>query len=275
VNGRAAPLVIGEYRGSRGRRLAVRRRPRRSWRQTSLRAGAAAALLGLLAGGGYWLLTAPMFEITRIESGPYRYSSEQEVAAALSGFLRHNIWTLSSRRVAAASAGLPWVREIRVKRRIPDTLNLALLEWQPLLAVADAGGGDGHRLLVGDGRILALPDDKTPPILPVLVGCSLAPDGPGQWRLAEHDPAQVIAVMEAVILTGLESICPVDFVRASDAGFVVVLQGRAGSLLLGDEDYRSRLARYLLARSRIPPGAQVDLRFSDRVTFVPPGPGRG
>lgn len=266
---RDAPLIIGEYRGSRGRRLASRRRPHRSWRRRALAVAGVLAVAGALAGAGRWLLTAPVFTVARIEAGPYRFSDREAVQAALGACLQRNIWTLSQRDVAATCAPLPWVREVRLARRIPDTVVVDLIEWQPLLAVSGGATLADDRFLVGDGRVLPLPDHLPPPVLPLLVGATLltAPDGTSRLPTDEIEP--VLAVIEALAETGLESACPVDFVRLTAEGFVLILQGRAGSLLLGREDFRLRLARYLLARPRIPEGSVVDLRFEDRITFVP------
>jgi cell division septal protein FtsQ len=269
---RLPPLVIGEHHGPRGRQLAAFRRSRRPRRRLWLGLGAGLVLVGLLAYGGYWLLTSPLFAVKRIESGPYRFSSRDEVEAALGGCLGRNIWTLSRRHVAAACSTLPWVRDVRLERRIPDTLLVALGEWSPLLAVGDPSLSAGATMLVGDGSVLALPERLDAPILPLLVGGRLEEDGPGRWRLVAPDPHALLELVAAIAATGLESTHAVDFVRATRDGFVLDLQGRTGSLLLGNEDFQARLARYLMARPQIPVGAVVDLRFADRVTIVPPPP---
>lgn len=267
-----APLVIGEYRGPRGRRLATPRRARRRWRRIVLRLAAGFGLVGLLVWGGSWCLTAPVFAVARIETGPYRFSDQAEVEAALGACLGRNLWTLSRRDLAAVCADLPWVREIRLQRRVPDTAIVELVEWQPLLAIACADVPRGECYVIGDGRVLTLPDHLNPPALPVLVGAELAPGAGATRRLAAADSLAALAAVAALAATGLESVCPVDFVRLTAEGLVLVLQGRSGSLLLGHEDFQIRLARYLLARPRIPEGATVDLRFEDRITFVPASP---
>jgi hypothetical protein len=271
---RAAPLVIGEYRGQRGRRLAAPRRPRRSWRRTALPLAAGVLAVAALAVGARWLVSAPAFAVDRVESGPYRFSDRAQVEAALAVCLGRNIWTLRRAEVLAACADLPWVREVRLQRRVPGTVRIELAEWQPLLAIACDEPRRRECFLVGDGRVLPLPAHLTPPALPVLVGARLQADpGPG-GRLADADATVALAAVAAMATTGLESVCPVDFVRLTDEGLVLVLQGRSGSLLVGREDFQLRLARYLLARPRIPEGSVVDLRFEDRITYVPAGPAR-
>jgi cell division septal protein FtsQ len=274
MSGRGAPLVIGEYHGPRGRRLAAPRRRRRALRLLLVRTFAVLGLGALLVWTGHWLLTAPVFAVVRVESGPYRFSDRHDVEEALGVCLGRNIWTLSRAQVAAACSTLPWVRDVRLERRIPDTAQVTLLEWRPLLAVADPVDPGRELLLVGDGRLLALPDHHPSPVLPLLIGAEVAADGAGRWRLAGRRPAAVLELVAAMAASGLESADPVDFVRATAEGFVLVLAGGRGSLLLGHEDFQGRLARFLLARPRIPEGAAVDLRFEDRITFVPPGSDR-
>ena len=267
-------MTIGAYQGERGRDLARPRRRRRSRRQIAGRLVATAALLASLIGGGYWLLTAPFFAVARVQSGRFRYSSKTAVDAAFARHLGRNIWTLTHDEVAAACADLPWVREVRLQRRIPDTIVVELTEWRPLLGVATAAAPAGPRILVEDGRVLAAPEHLDVPGLPLLVGCGLEPAGHRQWRLADVDVDSLLALVGAVENTGLESACPVDFVRRTEAGFVLELQGRSGSLLLGHGDFVRRLSRYLLTREQIPAGSTVDLRFEDRITFESPRPGR-
>lgn len=272
MSGRSTPLVIGEYHGPRGRRLAASRRPRRGLRMMFLRSVIALGLGAMLVWTGHWLLNAPVFAVSRVESGPYRFSERQQVERVLANSLGRNIWTLSRTQMAAACSTLPWVRDVRLQRRIPDIAVVTLLEWRPLLAVGDPADPGRDLFLVGDGRVLALPDGQTAPVLPLLVGTELEPEGPDRWRLAGSRPELVLELVAAMAASGLESAVPVDFVRATGDGFVVVLAGGRGSLLVGHDDFLGRLARFLLARPRIPEGAAVDLRFEDRITFVPPGP---
>jgi hypothetical protein len=157
---------------------------------------------------------------------------------------------------------------------MPATIIVTMTEWRPLLGVATGEHPDGSQVLVPDGRVLGAPAHLDVPALPLLVGCEPVRDPDGHWRLAERDLAPVLALIGALEQTGLESDIPVDFVRRTEAGFVLELQGRAGSLLLGHDDFPRRLARYLLARERIPAGAAVDLRFEDRVTFEAPAEDR-
>lgn len=265
-------VVIGGHRGARGSSLARQRREPRSRWAVAATIGSVSVLVCLVCGGGWWLLTAPTFAVSQVESGPYRFSRQADVDMALRTALGANIWRLKSDDVSTAFDTLPWVRSVNLRRRIPDTVRVELTEWRPLLAVAPDPDHDPGLVLVGDGRVLEFPRHLPEPSLPLLMGCALQRGEDGATRLDPTLWPLVDQLVAALAATGLESVCPIDFVRATPRGLELVLQRHAGRLTLGREDLEARLQRYLLARSRIPHGATVDLRFADRVTFEPPAP---
>lgn len=262
-------IAIGGFRGRRGRPLARPRRARRSRRAMLLTSATVAAVLGLATAGAWWLLTSPAFAISRVESGPYRFSAQQDVDGALRLFLGRNIWTLDQDEVAGAFVSLPWVRSVHLRRRVPDTLAVELTEWRPLVSVA-VGGDASTWVMIGDGRLLPWPDHLQPPGLPVLVGADVAVAGPDGTRLGDGEAERIAAALDALVATGFEAAYPVDFLRLTADGLVLELERQAGRVILGRDQYASRLQRYLLARDRVPRGATVDLRFADRITYETP-----
>jgi len=265
---KTSPLAIGEYRGSRGRDLAAPRRPRDGRRRRWLWLLAGPLVAGALGVGAWWAATSPSFAVARVETGRYRYCEQEAVEAALARCLGRSLWTLSAADVADAFAPLPWVRTVHLRRRLPDAALVEIQEWQPLLHLAPAPEGR-PRVLVGDGRVLPLPAHLDPPGLPWLEGVELTAEA-GHWRLADADAELVLALLDAVAVTGLERIAAVDFVRATPRGLELVLQPDARRLVVGREQFAARLSRYLLGHEQVPAGAVVDLRFADRITFAPP-----
>lgn len=263
-------ITIGGFRGRRGRPLARPRRARRSPRLVLTTLASVVTVLGLAGAAAWWTLTSPAFAISRVETGPYRFSVQAEVDQVLRSFLGRNIWTLDQLEVVTAFADLPWVRSVHLRRRVPDTLIVELDEWRPLLCVAF----DDHapdRVLIADGRLLPWPDHLQPPGLPVLVGVTAHPDtSTGEVALAPEVAVDVLAALDALAVTGFEAAYPVDFLRLTPGGMVLELERRAGRVILGRGDYAPRLQRYLLARDRVPAGSTVDLRFADRITFETP-----
>lgn len=265
-----AGIAIGGFRGRRGRSLARLRRARRPRRVIVTTLAAVLSTLGLAGAGTWWTLTSPSFAISRVESGPYRFSVQAEVDAVLRSFLGRNIWTLELQEVSAAFADLPWVRSVHLRRRVPQTLTVELDEWRPLLSVA-VGDGAPDQVLIADGRLLSWPDHLQPPGLPVLVGAPLQPGvAEGGQALDPEVAAAVLAAIDALVVTGFEAAYPVDFLRLTPLGLVLELERRAGRVVLGRGDYAPRLQRFLLARDRVPAGSTVDLRFADRITFETP-----
>ncbi len=265
-----AGVAIGGFRGQRGRGLARPRRAPRSRRVLVVALIATGLGLALIVWGGWWLRHSPTFAVSRVESGPYRFSRQADVDAALRTALDRNIWTLPVDEVTAAFAALPWVRAVTLRRRIPETVAVDLQEWRPLVSLPVAAAA-AQLVLVGDGRLLRWPDHLQPPGLPVLVGATVAGEGAAdQQRLDAATVSEVMAVLEALVATGFEAAYPVDFLRLTPEGVVLELERRAGTLVLGREQFQPRLRRYLLARDRIPFGARVDLRFAERITFEAP-----
>ncbi|MBU8870488.1 MAG: FtsQ-type POTRA domain-containing protein [Gemmatimonadales bacterium] len=258
--------------------FAVRRKPARSRKQFILPGVGAVVILALAAWCVIWLRTADTFSIVRVETGSYRFTSEGDLEKILSGFLGQNIWTLSNTEMEQAMSALPWVRDLRLRRRLPAIIEVDFREWRPLLEVAGvgkdgSGAGEVSWVLVEDGRVLPFPGHLVLAGLPVLMGVACVSDeGSGPLALDPEDSSLVMALLSAMNGSGLESVSPVDFVVARPEGFAIVLQDDLGTLLVGREEFRDRLQRYMEAHGHLEPGLIVDLRFKDRVTCRRPDP---
>jgi hypothetical protein len=257
-------------RTRRGSGFAVRQGPRRSRRALYMRLGGAALTLAVGAAAVWWVLHSTMFAVKRIESGAYRYTSAAELQTVFGEFLGRNIWTLGTDEVAGRIGRLPWIRDLQVTRRLPNTIEVDFREWTPLLLVAPAAV-DGHlreRLVLReDGQVLDFPAQLVLPGLPLLAGLTpvrATPGGP--LLLPEGQAALLQDLIAAMEQAGLETASPVDFVFARAEGFAIVLQDGQGTLVVGREDFGPRLQRYMTARDHLAPGLEYDLRFEDRIT---------
>ncbi len=246
---------------------AVRRQKKISRRGLWLKLSAVVVVLGLIFAGGYYTTKSEYFEVVRVESGSYRFTIREDLDGMLSGCLGRNIWTLSEDQVAGRLAALPWVRDLKVLKRLPGTIEVDFREWRPLLALDSAGKNGQTLVMVEDGRVLEFPAHLPLAALPVLVGVSCTRDSlQGPLRLDPKWSDGVLSLLDAMAATGLETAGAVDFLVARPEGFAIVLQAGQGRLLVGREDFADRLARYMAAREHLEPGLQMDLRFRDRIT---------
>ncbi len=234
-------------------------------------------LLVVLLGGGRWFLVSDIFKVSRVESGSYRFTSKVELEAALEGVLGQNIWQVSQASVQELLAGLPWLRDLRLQRRLPSTIRVDFREWRPVLEVGDseAGSNLGPLVLLEDGRVLEFPPHMTLAGLPVLVGVELLREGEsGVCKMDSLITSNLLELVSAFKEAGVEAACPVDFIVAREQGYSIILQDGQGSLLVGQKDFALRLNRYMDARSHLDPGLEVDLRFADRITTRAPSAGQ-
>ena len=268
--GVAAAQTPATGRGRQRRAFAVRQAPQRSRRATLVRAGAGLLTLLVLGAAAWWILTTETFAVQRIESGAFRFTSEAELQDVFGDFLGRNIWSLSADEVTVGVGQLPWIRDLQVRRRLPNSIAVDFREWSPILMLEnlEIDGRTRDRLvLVGDGRVLDFPPHLALPGLPVLVGVLPVREGDdGDLRLAPEPTQQVMELISSMEDAGLEAVNPVDFVVARPEGFAIVLQDGQGTLLVGREDFGSRLRRYMIARDHLEPGLDYDLRFKDRIT---------
>lgn len=248
------------------RRAAPARR-RFPWRRLALAAGIVAAL----GAGSWWLVLSGAFAVSRVGTGDYRFTDEPALRSALSPLLGRNLWALGPGDVKQALAPLPWVREVYVQRRLPGSVDIELIEWRPLLVVAEPGAPAGAPImvLVEDGRVLKFPPKLPAPDLPVLTGVVVERGTGGTARLPAVALPPVLELVGALESSGLEAAVPVDFVVAGDDGFGVILRRREATLLVGREHFEERLKRYLTARAHVDSALVVDLRFKDRLTVRP------
>ncbi|MBK8166490.1 MAG: FtsQ-type POTRA domain-containing protein [bacterium] len=251
--------------------FAVRRAapPRRRFPWRRVLAGT--VIVGGLGAAGWWLAGSGTFAVARVGTGDYRFTDERALRGALATLLGRNLWTLGEGDVRQALAELPWIREAHVQRRLPASVDVELIEWRPLLVVAEPGAPPGAPalVLVEDGRVLPFPTHLPAPDLPVLTGIVVERQATGPARLPSTLAPSVLELVEALESSGLEAATTVDFVVSGPDGYGVVLRGREATLLVGREGFAERLTRYLTARAHVDSNLVIDLRFRDRLTVRP------
>jgi cell division protein FtsQ len=249
-------------------------RKRRVWRSL-VKPIARYGLIGLaLVYGAYRgssvVADARVLQIDRIVVGGNERLSKGEVLAVLSGLRGESlVWTdldMWRRRLLAS----PWVRDAALRRSLPSTVEVAILERQPI----GVGRINGDMFLVDDRGVVI--DQYGPQYadldLPIIDGLSAPPgDGGGMTDHARAElAARLIAALKAKpdIARRLSQVDVADRHNAS-----VILDGDPAVIQLGEDQFLQRLQTYLqlapALRERVPDIDYVDLRFDDRIYVRP------
>jgi cell division protein FtsQ len=190
-------------RGGAGARVANSKRAERERRQRaiSLRRGLAWAAMAVVVAGLVWgviaLIRAPIFSVEQITiTGATRLTRSQVLARAQVP-TGTTLVRLPKRAIVERLLAEPWIREVRVTRRFPHTLDIAITERRPV-AIVDAGG-TAIWLVDGSGVWLAprsATDTGTLPVIRDVEG--LLPKAGGQAASPELQNA-------VAVLNGLSS----------------------------------------------------------------------
>jgi cell division protein FtsQ len=222
--------------------------------------------------GASMALRAHMLTVDRIVVSGNERLSKGEVVAVLSGlrgesllFTDLDAWR---RRLLAS----PWVKEAALRRALPSTVEVAILERQPI-GVARL---NGELYLVDERGVLI--DQYGPqyadldlPIIDGLSGLSGTDPNAGSVDEARADLAArvVTAVRSKPALA--KRLSQVDVSDGHNA--TVILTGDPAVLELGDDQFVLRLESYLALapalRERVADIDYVDLRFDDRIYVRP------
>lgn len=196
---------------------------------------------------GAWLVSLPVFALKNVElATPVAHVTEAQVKLVAERYVRGNFFTVDLEAVRNAFEKLPWVREARVSRRWPDTLEIALTEHVPLARWNDAA------LVSQEGEVFAAAYDQD---LPRFVG----PDRASQqvaaaYRQYQQQLSRIGRTIRVLQLSPRRA-----WRMTLDDG---------SEITLGREAMEARLARFvalypkLFAAPAAPP-AYVDLRYAD------------
>jgi cell division protein FtsQ len=206
-----------------------------------------------------WAATAafqrlPFFPLRQIVvTGQIQQVTSTQIEHAARAALTGNFFTVELDDVRAVFEKLPWVRQVEVRRRWPDTLELVIAEH---VAVARWDRTDGESRLVNDhGEVFAAASQQS---LPTLAG----PEGSSAQvleRYREFEQALAVAGRRqtALLLTSREA-----WQARLDDGTVLEL-GRDEA----KHNLAERLTRFIawyrpaIEMTRIAEGGVVDMRY--------------
>ena len=195
-------------------------------------------------------------------------TTPKAVAAVLAGFLGRNLVELDLDEVAEAATRDPWVREASVKRMLPGTLRVSVVERTP----------GALALLRGSVHVV---DDRGVVMGPA--GPGLAFDLPLLVGLDHHQGKELDAALArgVAFLASLREAHPswaqgISEIDLSREDRVTLTRVDGGPTLLLDPDNIDRnVGAYLalqptIAR-KVGDAARVDLRWSRRISILPAG----
>jgi cell division protein FtsQ len=193
-------------------------------------------------------------------------TTPEAVRAVLQSYLGRNLVELALDEVAAAATKDPWVKQASVKRILPGTLRITVIERTPG-ALALLGGSV---YVVDDGGIVMGPaGPELPYDLPLLVGLDAHRGKDREATLARG--IDLLLRLHAAFPTWTRGISEVDLSRGDR---VVVTRIEGGPQILLDPDRIDRnLGAYLALQPTIARKVgdvnRVDLRWSQRISLLP------
>lgn len=216
-----------------------------------------------------------MFRVNQINVRGNHRLSKGEVLALLQSLKGRSVLTVDLDDWRRALLTSPWVADASLRRTLPSTVDVVILERAPL----GIGRINGSLYLVDDrGAVI---DDYGPNYadldLPIIDGLSGQSNGDVGSAPGEESPDVYRALLARRLLDALRvrnmsgHVSQIDVSDSRNA--VVLLEGDATLIRLGHERFVERLQSYYelapALRERVPAIDYVDLRFDERVYVRP------
>jgi cell division protein FtsQ len=241
--------VPRKYRTTTGRASVKRVETGRAGRRKSA-AGLKTVLLNVLVfiilAGGSWLgwqayrlLThAEVFQISGVDVKGVRHLSEADLEGIAGMFKGQNIFRVDLDAAARRAQVNPWVKEIRIYRRLPNRISMTVVERVPV-AILDAGAGryliDSEMVVIG--RIAM--SEASPWPLPVVAvkDCKAIPGEPVNAK----GMAEALTLLAEISARGGWSLSKV-MVKANSPETLSVIYA-AHEFKIGSGNYAEKLRR--------------------------------
>ena len=227
------------------------------WRKIGMRGvrwlGQVLALVGFVA-GCYWLgqkvLDPALFPLRHVQlEGKLRNLSEADMQRVVQEYLGQNFFVLDIDALHGRFAAHPWISQVNVRRRWPDTLEIGFQERTPF-------GRWGENEMVDINGERFRPDSvHQPGPWPRLIG----PDG--------HERTLIRVYREASVLTDQVGLSLVQLIQDERRAWRMVFANGI-EIWLGKEDLMRRLRRFVdiypqILSERTAQVAVVDLRYTN------------
>jgi cell division septal protein FtsQ len=239
-----------------------------AWRR-SLLIAAVGMTLAASAWAGRWYVThARHFAVRIVHVSPTRHVTAEALIARANVPLGDNLFAVDRAVVARAVSQEPWVMRVHVRRELPSTLAIDVVEREPACAVAFGA----LYLADADGKVFKRASSEEATGLPVITGIARDDylDEPDRAEEALRSALRAIAAWRAAGSRPLIGEAHVDHI-----GGVTLYTERGLGVRVGlvDDTLPERLARYDAVRAALDNGGEqariiyVDNRARpDRVT---------
>ncbi|MDO4998099.1 MAG: cell division protein FtsQ/DivIB [Neisseria sp.] len=203
--------------------------------------------LFLLGSVGVWLYHSDYFPIKSVRlQGSLKHSNLTELHAIAKKYIRGNILRADLNGAQAAFAQMPWIAEARVSRRLPDVVEIKLVERVPVAR------WDEHRLVDTRGELFTVPYENN---LPIFEG----QEGTGQDMVRHYAQFQTLLQKHKLQIVKL--------IYTSRSAWSIILSNGL-EIRLGREHEQERLLRFIQVwPSLIAPQTArleyVDMRYKD------------
>lgn len=245
------------------RRLeALRRRRRRPLLRAVLVLARSLALLAPLLALVLWLLASPQFSLRHVAVGRTTRVDPQWVDHELRSFTGRNLMALRLTTIKRVLERHPWVESANLRKELPDTLAVDLIEHQPVATLRTARG---HLYLTRDAAPIAEATETGALLELRSRRCDVALDA--RCRAELRGALELAAGLDqggpswAFGLSQIETLGHDEYrVRSRSLPFPVVLSGSRGV----DAETLEQLLPEIERRFEV---AAIDLRFERRIVI--------
>jgi cell division protein FtsQ len=210
--------------------------------------------------------------VTRITVSGNSRLSRGEVLSLLDGLAGRNMLLVRLDDWRQQVLTSPWVEDAALRRVLPGTVDVAIVERQPM----GIGRIGGELYLLDDrgGIIAEFGPSHAEFDLPVIDGLTLPRQSPGDVPVVDGERAAFAARVVSSLRGRPElarRVSQIDVTDVRDA--VVVLKNDTALIRIGDDQFVERLQSYLdlvsALRETVPQIDYVDLRFGERIYVRP------
>jgi cell division septal protein FtsQ len=215
-----------------------------------------------------WVLTSPQFQLRTIELSGTERVPRQWIDARIAPLRGRHLLRLALADLESELAGHPWIAGVAMRKRLPDSLAVRVVERRPAALLRRA---DGLYYVDEAGRLIERFDPGAGPVDLLLVRATKADE---EWIGAALGAAREFVRLEPA--WGRE-LSEVEVLGEGDLRFHTAALPFA--LLLGVGSVEAglrRVRRYLPEmQEHLPPATTMDLRFSGRIVAMPAPAARG